>query len=125
VQRLASEVKTQYPNGIEALVNNAGVNLNPQGYSVETIEQTMRTNFYGTQSVGTVYQLCTRHVWANNSDVRCFHTSHPGWREDRECCKCGRTPQRILKGRQRALRERYQVLPGSHGPGRRVRSMST
>lgn len=51
IQALAAEVKKAHPDGIDAIINNAGVNLNPEGYSEETIKNTMKTNFYGTKAV--------------------------------------------------------------------------
>jgi short-subunit dehydrogenase involved in D-alanine esterification of teichoic acids len=51
VKALAAEVKEAHPDGIDAIINNAGVNLNPEGYGQETIKNTMKTNFYGTKAV--------------------------------------------------------------------------
>jgi carbonyl reductase 1 len=51
VQSLADEVKKAHPQGIDAIINNAGVNLNPEGYGAETIRKTLETNFYGTKAV--------------------------------------------------------------------------
>jgi carbonyl reductase 1 len=46
-------VKKEHPDGIDAIINNAGVNLNPEGYSLETIKNTLKINYYGTKSVNT------------------------------------------------------------------------
>lgn len=51
VKALATEVKREHPHGIDAVINNAGVNLNPQGYSESTIQETLAVNFYGTKAV--------------------------------------------------------------------------
>jgi len=51
VEKLATEVKKAHPDGIDAIINNAGVNLNPEGYSEETIKNTLKINYYGTKSV--------------------------------------------------------------------------
>jgi NAD(P)-dependent dehydrogenase (short-subunit alcohol dehydrogenase family) len=51
VESLAAEVKKAHPDGIDAIINNAGVNLNPDGYSQETIKNTLKINYYGTQAV--------------------------------------------------------------------------
>jgi len=48
---LAAELKKAHPDGIDAIINNAGVNLNPEGYSQETITKTMKINYYGTKAV--------------------------------------------------------------------------
>jgi len=48
---LAAEVKKAHPDGIDAIINNAGVNLNPEGYSRETIQNTLKINYYGTKAV--------------------------------------------------------------------------
>lgn len=54
VKSLAEEIKKAHPDGIDAIINNAGVNLNPEGYSEGTIKNTMKTNFYGTQAVSHI-----------------------------------------------------------------------
>jgi short-subunit dehydrogenase involved in D-alanine esterification of teichoic acids len=46
-------VKKEHPDGIDAIINNAGVNLNPDGYSQETIKNTLKINYYGTKAVST------------------------------------------------------------------------
>lgn len=51
VKALAKEIKKEYPHGIDAVINNAGVNLNPEGYSEGTIQGTMAVNFHGTKAV--------------------------------------------------------------------------
>jgi NAD(P)-dependent dehydrogenase (short-subunit alcohol dehydrogenase family) len=52
IKALAQEVKKDQPGGIDAVINNAGVNLNPGGYSKETIMGTMKINYHGTKAVG-------------------------------------------------------------------------
>jgi carbonyl reductase 1 len=53
---LAAEVKKAHPDGIDAIINNAGVNLNPDGYSQETIKNTLKINYYGTKAVSAWFE---------------------------------------------------------------------
>lgn len=52
ISKFASSVSKSHPNGIDALINNAGLNLdtdNPPGLSIST--RTLKTNYYGTLAV--------------------------------------------------------------------------
>lgn len=49
-------MKKAHPDGIDAIINNAGVNLNPDGYSQETIKNTLKINYYGTKAVSTLFE---------------------------------------------------------------------
>jgi carbonyl reductase 1 len=54
VNRLAAEIAAEHPDGIDVLINNAGVNDNPKGYSKQTITSTLNINYYGTRNVRPV-----------------------------------------------------------------------
>jgi NAD(P)-dependent dehydrogenase (short-subunit alcohol dehydrogenase family) len=49
IQRLVAEIQSS-ENGIDALINNAGVNVDQQ-YSLENVNLTLATNYDGTLSV--------------------------------------------------------------------------
>jgi len=73
-------VKKAHPDGIDAIINNAGVNLNPDGYSEETIKNTLKINYYGTKSVSTSVD-----TELTSLDVRSLH---PSRQERRQSCQC-------------------------------------
>lgn len=45
--------------GVDALINNAGLNVDAQ-YSVDNVELTLKTNYYGTLKVQTLLLLGCR-----------------------------------------------------------------
>lgn len=54
ISRFAADVKKQYPDGIDVLINNAGVNLdeeNDPGFDIS--KQTLDVNYYGTVKLTT------------------------------------------------------------------------
>ena len=53
VKAFAAQVeKEQGKGGVDALINNAGVNVDQsKGYNKEAVRETMKTNFYGTRAV--------------------------------------------------------------------------
>jgi len=73
-------VKKAHPDGIDAIINNAGVNLNPEGYSEETIKNTLKINYYGTKSVSTSVEKELTSL-----DVRSIHAPR---QEGRQNCQC-------------------------------------
>ena len=71
-------MKKAHPDGIDAIINNAGVNLNPDGYSEETIKNTLKINYYGTKAVSVLIE------WELiSSDVRSLYSSRKERRQDR------------------------------------------
>jgi NAD(P)-dependent dehydrogenase (short-subunit alcohol dehydrogenase family) len=50
IRRLVELVKGEQ-KGVDALINNAGLNVDAQ-YSLENAELTLKTNYYGTLKVG-------------------------------------------------------------------------
>lgn len=53
IKAFAAKVeKEQGKAGVDALINNAGLNVDQdKGYSKEAVYETMKTNFYGTRGV--------------------------------------------------------------------------
>lgn len=51
VKTFANEVGKAHKGKIDAVVNNAGRNLNPDGYSKDIVQKTLATNLYGTWQV--------------------------------------------------------------------------
>jgi short-subunit dehydrogenase involved in D-alanine esterification of teichoic acids len=51
IKDLAREIGKSHPDGIAAIINNAGININPEGYSQKTVMSTMKVNYYGTKLV--------------------------------------------------------------------------
>lgn len=46
--------KEQGKGGVDALINNAGLNVDQdKGYNKEAVHETMKTNFYGTRGVSS------------------------------------------------------------------------
>lgn len=51
MKAFANEVGKAHDGKIDAVINNAGRNLNPDGYSKEIVMKTLATNLYGTWQV--------------------------------------------------------------------------
>ena len=61
VKAFADRVKQEQKDGVDALVNNAGLNIEnpPSGhrYDKETVQETMKTNYWGTRYVSCMLPL--------------------------------------------------------------------
>ena len=75
VKAFVDSVK-QEEGGVDVLINNAGVNLDDQ-YSLDNVQQTLRTNVYGTLDVRL--PLIGYSLWlisrADISTIRCAKAS--------------------------------------------------
>lgn len=119
VGALASEVSKQYPDGIDAIINNAGVNLNPDGYSASTIQRTMGINFYGTKAVRRwVHVLALMLI---NLDVRLVPPDGKTRWQDCKRRKRGGPLEWLLDGNKETDPRRYFIYIGRHGARDRVR----
>jgi NAD(P)-dependent dehydrogenase (short-subunit alcohol dehydrogenase family) len=119
VRDLASEVSKQHPDGIDAIINNAGVNLNPDGYSASTIQRTMGINLHGTKAVRRwVYVLAPMLI---NLDVRLVHADGKSRWQDCKRRKRGGTLEWLFGGYKETHTRRYFIYIGRHGARDRVR----
>ena len=61
IESLAELVEKEHgKQSVSALINNAGINVDDNGYGKETVKETMDTNFYGSVNVSFPARLSKR-----------------------------------------------------------------